>query len=68
MEQAMASVAKVDGKGSSLEEAMKNALDNVPQQSGADIIVILTVEKFGIRVGGFAGVSEFWVEATYEFG
>ena len=47
---------------------MKNALDNVPQQSGADIIVILTVEKFGIRVGGFAGVSEFWVEATYEFG
>ncbi|MGE8131881.1 hypothetical protein ACQKQD_33670 [Methylobacterium sp. NPDC080182] len=64
----MPNPTKIEGKGTSLEEAIKDALDKVPQQAGADILVALTVEKFGIRAGGFAGISEFWVEATYKLG
>ncbi len=64
----MGMTGQVEATGNSLDEAVKAAVEKVPSQSGADILVILTVETWGFKSGGFAGVNEYWVKASYRFG
>lgn len=58
----------VEGEGTTLEKAMEDAVNKVPSKSGADIMVVLKVESFGTKTGGFANVHNFWVKASYNYG
>ena len=50
------------GHGSSLEDALKDAHQKLPEPSGSDDIKHSEVTSFGLDTGGLANGMQFWVK------
>lgn len=54
----------VIGHGSSLDDALKDAHQKLPEPSGSDDIKRSEVASFGLDTGGMTNGLQFWVKVA----
>ena len=55
-------MSDVTGRGSSLDDALKDAHQKLPEPSGSDDIKRSEVTSFGLDTGGVTSGLQFWVK------